>query len=389
MDVASLEAAIKARALDLPFYLFAGTEEFLKERACERLVQAYVAPEDVADNVHRLDLGVSDEADLFAGLGSFTFNESPRIFLLTNLDALPTARRAAFLDRLAGLPSLERTFLIFLAGEAGLAAEVMRRLGARCERVDFWAPFENQMIPWIQKEAREAGAIITAEAAEELLDKTGHDLRLIVQELGKLALQVGKGGTITPALVETAVGYLRQDSVFDLVDAVGRRDAPRALRIAENLMHQGQAALRLWFPVVSALREFRLLHDLAADRPDLVTPVTDRLRSILRLHGRSDYKANQERKTLIDQIQQLVADWPPLLAEAILPNPRKARHLAQALNYTRRELIELWPRLLEMDAAFKTTPVSEVLFLQECLLEIIAPPALRQRPPALEAIPLE
>ncbi len=382
MDVASLEAAIKARALDKPFYLFAGNEEFLKERTFERLVNALVAPEDVAENVHRLDLGVSGEADLFSGLGSFTFNESPRVFLVMNTDALPAAPRAAFLDRLAATTALDRTFLIFFAGEAGLAAELVRRLGPRCERIDFWAPFENQMVPWIQKEAREAGAVIPTDAAEELLDKTGHDLRLIVQELGKLALQVGKGGTITPALVETAVGYLRQDSVFDLVDAVGLRDAPRALRIAENLLHQGQAALRIWFPIVSALREFRLLHDLAADRPDLVTPVTDRLRGILRLHGRSDYKSNQERKALIDQIQQVVATWPPLLGGAVLPNPRKARHLAQALNYTRRELVDLWPRLLEMDAAFKMTPVNEVLFLQECLLEIIAPPALRGRPVA-------
>ncbi|NLI76609.1 MAG: DNA polymerase III subunit delta [Candidatus Riflebacteria bacterium] len=373
MDVASLEAAIKARALPKPFYLFAGNEEFLKERTFERMVAALVAPEDLADNVHRLDFAGTPVDDLFAGLGSFTFNESPRLFLLTNVDALPASQRGPFLDRIAATGSFDRSFLVFVSGEAGFAAELGRKLGPRCERIDFWAPFENQMVAWIQKEAREAGAAIGADAAEELLDKTGHDLRLIVQELGKLAIQVGKGGTISPALVEAAVGYLRQDSIFDLLEAVGMRDSGRALRIAENLLHQGQPPLRIWGPVVGTLREYRLLHDLAVDRPDLLQPVIERLRGILRLHGRSDYKSNTERKNLTDQIQQQVAAWPPVLASGLLANPRKARSLAHAINYTRRDLLDLWPRLIEMDAAFKSSPTNEVLFLQKCLLEIVSP----------------
>ena len=44
MDLAALESAIESRKLDTTFLLFAGREEFLKDRAVSRLVKAFVAP---------------------------------------------------------------------------------------------------------------------------------------------------------------------------------------------------------------------------------------------------------------------------------------------------------------------------------------------------------
>ena len=373
MDLPAFEVAIKTRSLVKPFYLFSGNDEFLKERTFDLMVSAMVAPEDTAENVLRLDLAQVPVTDLLSTLGNFTFNESPRLFSIVGAEALPPSQRTPLLERFAAAENFDRTYLVFLSGDAALASELGRKLKARCEKIDIWTPFENKMVGWVQKEALEAGAKISSEAAEELLDKTGRDLRLIVQELGKLALQVGKGGAITGALVNASVGYLRQDSVFDLLDAFGLRDAPRALRIAENLLSQGQAPLRIWTSVCNAMREFRLIHDLSFDRPDLLQPVIEKLKGILRLHGKSDYNSNQERKNLVDQIQKLVAAWPKPLADGLLPNPRKARNLAFALNYTRIELADAWPRLVEMDSTFKSSPGNVLLLLQECLLGIISP----------------
>lgn len=380
MDLAALESAIESRKLDTTFLLFAGREEFLKDRAVSRLVMAFVAPEDQADNVRRIDFGTAAPDALLGELNCFSFNLSPRIFVLSRPEGLGAAQRRGMLERLSSQPLPERTFFVVLSAEARVIGEFALALSDKAEKVDFWPPFENKLPEWLQKETRALGSSLAPEAAELLLKNVGPDLRLLSQELEKLCLAAGAGKTITAAQVASSVAYLRQDTVFDLLDAVGMRRLPEALRLVDSLLMKGESLVPIWYMLSRQLRDFRLLHDIARDRPDLGRPLLEKLRAIRQLAGKTDFKSNQDRKNLTESIQKEAGGWPPLLAESLgIEQAMRVRSLAAATGYTHAELVRLAPRLVEMDAAVKKSPPNEALLLQRFLAEVIT--GKRHQPP--------
>lgn len=384
MDLATLESAIDSRRLDKPFLLFAGREEFLKDRAVSRLIRAFVAPEDQSDNVRRIDFGSVSADALLGELNCFSFNLSHRVFVISHPESLAAALRRGLLEKFSTSPLPERAFFVILSTEARCIGEFAAALAEKAEKIDFWPPFENKLPEWLQNEARALGAPLAADAAELLLQYVGSDLRVLSQELEKLCLAAGSGKTITAAQVSTSVAYLRQDSIFDLLDAVGMRRLPEALRMADSLLIKGESLVPIWYMLSRMFRDFRLLHDIACDRPDLGRPLFEKMRGIRQLSGRTDFKSNQERKNLTEAIQKEAADWPPLLMEALgIDQAMRVKSLAMGTGYTHSELVSLAPRLVEMDASVKRSPPNEALLLQRFLAEIIT--GRQHQPPADEA----
>jgi len=380
MDLASLESAIAARRLDTPFLLFAGREEFLKDRAAAKLIEAFIAPEDRSDNVRRIDFGSASADVLTSELSCFSFNLSHRIFILAHPESLAAAARRALLERLSTSPLPERTFFVVLTAEARVIGEYALALADKAEKIDFWPPFENKLPEWLQKEARTLGSTLAPEAAELLLQNVGPDLRLLAHELEKLCLAAsGKG--VTAAQVSMSVAYLRQDTVFDLIEAVGMRRMPEAMHLVDSLFMKDESLVPIWYMISRTLRDYRLLHDIAADRPDIGRPVFEKLRAIRQLSGKTDFKSNQERKNLTEAVQKESAAWPPLLMEALgIDQAMRVRSLALATGYTQAELVSLAPRLVEMDSAVKNSPPNEPLLLQRFLIETIT--GKRNQPPS-------
>lgn len=384
MDLSALESAIESRRLDTAFLLFSGREEFLKDRAVSRLVKAFVAPEDQADNIRRIDFGTASPDALLGELNSFSFNLSPRIFVLSHPESLGSAQRRGMIERLSSQPLPERTFFIVISTEARVIGEFAVALAEKAEKIDFWPPFENKLPEWLQKETRALGSVLASDAADLLLRNVGPDLRLLSQELEKLCLAAGAGKTVTAAQVASSVAYLRQDTVFDLLDAVGMRKLPEMLRLVDSLLLKGESLIPIWYMLSRQLRDFRLLHDIARDRPDLGRPLLEKLRAIRQLSGKTDFKSNQDRKNLTESIQKEAAGWPPLLADALgIDQTMRVRSLALGAGYTHAELVRLAPRLVEMDASVKKSPPNEALLLQRFLAEIITGKC--HQPPADEA----
>lgn len=74
---------------------------------------------------------------------------------------------------------------------------------------------------------------IDAHTAQLMADHTGNDLEKIISEVEKLSIVFGgKGGKLTPELVEEYVGISREYNNFELLNALTKRDAAKAFRIA-------------------------------------------------------------------------------------------------------------------------------------------------------------
>lgn len=107
----------------------------------------------------------------------------------------------------------------------------------------FEKPKGTQLNDWVVRRARTQQCRITPEAARMLVGSLGDDLRMLSTEIDKLATYVGVGNEIRTEDVEAITPVARQAKVFDLTDALARRDTPAALVLLHELLAGGESPL--------------------------------------------------------------------------------------------------------------------------------------------------
>lgn len=91
--------------------------------------------------------------------------------------------------------------------------------------------YENQVPAWIGNVLKEKGHSISPKATHMLVEFLGTDLGKIYNELEKLMLITGSGNPITPEIIEENIGISKDFNNFELQNAIGERNIPKAHRI--------------------------------------------------------------------------------------------------------------------------------------------------------------
>ena len=119
---------------------------------------------------------------------------------------------------------------------------------------------------WINKRAAGLGVKITPEAAATLANFIGNQLRMLANELDKLATYVGPGAAITVEDVRQLSAQVHEARIiFDLTDALAQRNRKQALDLLHDLLADGEPPLRLISTITSQVRSLLLVKELAGD----------------------------------------------------------------------------------------------------------------------------
>lgn len=154
----------------------------------------------------------------------------------------PRAFAQALADHARHLP--ETTDLVVLAGEQLEMGNPLLDAAARYGKSRLFLPPKGaQLDSWLAKRAQGLGVRLAPDAARLLAEAAGSELRVLASELEKLATYVGAGGQIGPAEVRLLTPTTRQARVFDLTDALARRDRARALGLLHELLAAGESPL--------------------------------------------------------------------------------------------------------------------------------------------------
>jgi DNA polymerase-3 subunit delta len=90
---------------------------------------------------------------------------------------------------------------------------------------------EYQLPDWIQTYVKSTGYGISGKAAMLLAEFLGNDLSRIVNELKKLEIILEKGTAINEVHIEENIGISKDYNVFELTNALGSYDVPKAFKI--------------------------------------------------------------------------------------------------------------------------------------------------------------
>lgn len=206
---------------------------------------------------------------------------------------------------------------------------------------------------------------LTRDGFEALLNKTGYDVAIFINELEKLIISA-KGSQIQSKDVEEIVGRTKEDSIFDLQRAVGRRDFEGAAFYLQELLGQGEFYLILLQGIANEIRNLILAKEfIETQLKDKWNPRMDGgsfKRSIyfpivLKVKKEKEKEADIEHKKSRRNIYKLPVD---ALLE-LLKNSEK---------FTREELGRFMILLADTDLKTKTLRVPPVQLLEKALVDI-------------------
>ncbi|WP_026674623.1 DNA polymerase III subunit delta [Alkalihalobacterium bogoriense] len=248
-----------------PVYLLTGTEAFLIDDITHSVVNQTLneAERDFNLSVFEMketpvDMAIEDAQTLpFLGEKRVVIVKEA-YFLTGQRDEAKIEHNVKVLEEYVQNPANE-TVLIITAPYEKLdeRKKITKVLKEKTEVVDSKEFDEKMTMEWLTAQAREFGADITDKGKETLIQLQSGNLLMIANEVKKLALYVGEGGTIDEEIVHLLVARTIEQDIFSLIDHVIHRRIEKGLDIFFDLLRQKEDPLKV---VALLARQFRILY---------------------------------------------------------------------------------------------------------------------------------
>ncbi|MCP3177656.1 MAG: DNA polymerase III subunit delta [Desulfuromonadales bacterium] len=226
-----------------PLIFLYGAETYLRDRCLETLRDALVPAEARDFNLtvyYGKDAPVENILD---AAQTFPVFAARRLIIIKDAQLLSAAQLDLFLPYLQD--AVPETVLIFVADKIDARRKFFQEFKKHGELVEFKPLYDNQIPAFVKNHVREAKKSFTEEGLALFCRRVGTNLQEIDAELSKLYGYVGEGRLIDVAEVKAVVSDTRVDTVFDLGNALGKRQTGEALRYLRRLQEDGVASLVL------------------------------------------------------------------------------------------------------------------------------------------------
>jgi DNA polymerase III subunit delta len=237
-------------------YLIAGTDQ-AKVDATRARLRARAESEGGAAALEVFEAGegkaAPDHESLLAAIPAMSLTESRRYLLADGVDRWRDAQLDAVSAALGALPADLTLVLIARAKAPAKLAKAVKAAGGEIH--EFEAPKPRDVPRTLVAEAKRLGISLEPAAARLLVERMGTGQVRLRNELERLALWAGEGGSVGVADLEAMVADTSEAATWALSDALLEADASRAIEIAERLVSQGENVTGLVYGLASRLRK--------------------------------------------------------------------------------------------------------------------------------------
>lgn len=279
------------------FYLLHGNDEF----TCREQLKKLRKQGDYGYNSDRYTGGETPLATLIATCDTFPFLTDARLVVL---DGLPKKRKGdeasaatteaggakeaaaekpkkgkkssksstesrsgfekGLAEYVARLPDTT-TLIVLVDEEMPASSPLLKAAQEHGKVIQCTLPKGAALESWIVKRAQGLGVKITPEATALLANFIGNQLRMLANEIDKLATYVGERAVIDVADVRLLSASAQEARIFDLTDALAQRNRKQALDLLHDLLADGEPPLKLISTITSQVRSLLLVKELAND----------------------------------------------------------------------------------------------------------------------------
>lgn len=224
-----------------PVYLFHGEEDYLIEEGVQALIERTLDEGSKGFNLDVMYGSRVEVQEVVAHASSFPMMSERRVVVVKEFEKLATSDTAkevfaAYLER-----PLASTCLILVSTEPDFRRKPFTDAKKHAELVECKALYDNQVLEWLNQQITREGKRVSPEACRLLQAYVGNSLRALRNEIDKIFIYVGEKTAIEADDVTAVVGASKGHTVFELQNAVGRKDLKEALRILQEMLASGQS----------------------------------------------------------------------------------------------------------------------------------------------------
>ncbi len=242
-------------------YLFFGEEEYIKNQALEQAIKALVDPSFKDLNYVQLDGGQIDLDTIINACETLPFMAERRVVVLKDLSLL-NGKAEGDIDEdgfLKYVKTMSSTtcLILYCRGSVDKRKKIYKHINKNGRAIEFEHLTDRELHTWINQTVEKQGKKISYNAIVQLVNRTGNNLEDISNELNKLVAFAGQHINIDIEAVDQVVTPNLEQSIFQLVDAIGEKNGDLALTVLNNLLFEGGQAVQ---PILAMIaRQFRLI----------------------------------------------------------------------------------------------------------------------------------
>lgn len=215
-----------------PVYFLMGEETFYIDKISEHISKNILSEEEKEFNQTTLYGKDIDVSTIISEAKQFPFGSEYRVVIVKEAQDIRTIEKLeSYLDQ----PSPSTILVIcYKYKKIDKRKSFGKNLSKKSVLFDSKKLYDNQVPTWIKAHIKDLGYSIDDKSCRRLTEYLGADLSKINNELSKLILNLEKGESITPKIIEENIGISKDFNIFELQNALGTKDILKANRIIKH-----------------------------------------------------------------------------------------------------------------------------------------------------------
>lgn len=246
-----------------PVYLLFGPEGYLRDEAARAITDEALRDTLLREfNESTFSLAQTDVQGAIAAAEQLPMMASRRIVRLRDFTKLSETDEETLLRYLAR--PAESTVMIFVTEDLDKRRKLSKTLMQECAAFEFTYLQVAELKTWARAYLKSLKAELDEQTLQRVIELVGNDVRILSNELSKLAVAALPSGRISIEMVEALVGRSRELSNFDLADHLIARNRKRALETLKHLLADGAEPVMLIGLIASNYHRLALARELLA-----------------------------------------------------------------------------------------------------------------------------
>ncbi|KAB2880028.1 DNA polymerase III subunit delta [bacterium] len=315
-------------------YLFYGDDLFLADDLIDTIIFKVFNAEKDDFNLHIFYGKESRGEDILNAAMSFPIMAEKKVIILKDIEQLDKNSVESLTDYFKN--PHDSTIFVAVSGKADFRKNPFKILEQKAVCVKLEKLNDRDIPDWIEAGVMQKEKKIEPRAAMLMAARSDVSMRDLYNQIEKLCTYIGVRDTINEEDIESVIGISRQYNIFELSNAIGMKDAARAISIFNQMYYVGEQPVGM---IVMLHRQFILLWQIC-DKREAGRPFKE-----IENYMMTNYR--------------------------IYPNFFQNDYWPQAQNYSTSEIQSCFSYLLDADVQLKSSSVKNDLIMQKLIFQLI------------------
>ncbi|MFO7895797.1 MAG: DNA polymerase III subunit delta [Candidatus Cloacimonadales bacterium] len=243
-----------------PIYFIHGEEYFLREKTLARLSKAFSTPGTEDFDLIMLYAETNAAAEAVEHLEMKPFMAKHKLVIVRDFHKFNTESKNLLAEYCSD--PAEQSILILVAEKIDRRKKAEKQILQNAISIECKKPYNSQDIKyWLRTELQQRQKQMSASAIDLFCNSLDPDYMLASNELEKLIIFSRDAKTIDEAAVLTCIHNSKTNKIFDLQNALGKKDLNQSIVILENMLENNEAGV---YVVIMLTRYFCTLWKIQA-----------------------------------------------------------------------------------------------------------------------------